>query len=115
MAGTGVSLHNGWFVVNQLLNLITFFKGYDCFVTVFNDFSFLMKNDVIGVGADSFLVRTKNQMSKFIQGISQDIADLGTSPIVIIFLTLGVGLHMGDWDFFIRFLEILMHPSTSST
>ena len=36
----GVPLHNWWSAVNQLLNLIPFFRGYDCFMTVFNDFPY---------------------------------------------------------------------------
>ena len=107
----GVSLHNWWSAVNQLLNLIPFFRGYDCFMTVFNDFPFLTRNNVIGVGANPFLVRPKNQMSTFIKGISQDMADSGTSPIVIIFLTLCVGLHMGDRDFFFHQLFGNSHAS----
>ena len=58
----GVPLHNWWSAVNQLLNLIPFFRGHDGFMTVFNDFPFLTGNDVIGVGANPFLVRPKNQM-----------------------------------------------------
>ena len=96
----GVSLHNGWSAVNQLLNLIPFFRGYDCFMTVFDDLPFLTRNNVIGVRANPFLVRPKNQVRTFVKGISQDMADSGTSPIIIIFLTLCVGLHMGDGDFF---------------
>lgn len=96
----GITIHNGWSAVDQFLNLIPFFRGYNCFMTIFNDFPFLTGNDVIGVGANAFLVCPKNQMSTFIKGISQDMADSGTSPIVIIFLTLRVGLHMGDGDFF---------------
>ena len=59
-----------------------------------------MGNDVLDVGANTFLVCPKTQMSTFIKGISQDMTDSVTSPIVIIFLTLCVGLHMGDGDFF---------------
>lgn len=69
-------------------------------MTVFNDFPFLTENDVIDVGANAFLVCPKNQMRTFIKGISQDMTDSGTSSIVIIFLTLCIGLHMGDVDFF---------------
>lgn len=84
-------------------------------MTVLNDFPFLTRNDVIGVGTNPFLVRPKDQMSTFVKGISQDMADSGTSPIVIIFLALCVGLYMGDRDFSsMSFLEILMHPSPSS-
>lgn len=76
----GITIHNGWSAVNQLLNLIPFFRGNDGFVTVLNDFPFLTRNDVIGVGTNAFLVRPKNQMSTFIKGISQDMADPCAPP-----------------------------------
>ena len=84
----GVSLHGGLSAVNQLLNLIPFFRGNDGFVTVLNDFPFFTRNDVINIGANPFLVRPKNEMSTFIKRISQDMADSGTSHIVIILFTL---------------------------
>ena len=96
----GVSLHNGLSAINQLLNLIPFFRGNDGFVTVLNDFPFFTRNDVINIGANPFLVRPKNEMSTFIKRISQDMADSGTSHIVIILFTLCFGLYMGDRDFF---------------
>jgi hypothetical protein len=78
----GVSLHNWWSAVNQFLNLIPFFREYDCFMAVFNDFPFLMRNDIIGVGANPFLVYTKKQMSRLIKGISQDKEGQLKLPIV---------------------------------
>lgn len=66
----GVSLHNGLSAVNQLLNLIPFFRGNDGFVTVLNDFPFFTRNDVINIGANPFLVRPKNEMSTFILRIT---------------------------------------------
>ncbi len=98
--GAGITIHNGWSAVDQFLNLILFLRGHDGFMTVFNDFPFLTGNDVIGVGANAFLVRPKNQMSTFIKGIPQNVTDSGTGPVIIIFFAFGVGLDMGDRDFF---------------
>lgn len=69
-------------------------------MTILNNFPFLTRNDVIGVGTNPLLVRPKNQMSTLIKGISQDMTDSGTSPIVIVFFALCVGLYMGNGDFF---------------
>lgn len=110
----GVSLHNWRSAVNQILNLFPFFRGNDGFVTVLNDFPFLTGIDVIGVGANPFLVRPKNQMSTFIKGIPHDMTDSGTSPVIIIFLMLCVFTWVTGIFSSISFLEILMQPSPSS-
>ena len=70
----------------------------------FNDknniiFKIFSKN-IIGVGADALLVRPKDQMCAFIEGIPQDMADSRPSPGIIVGVKLRVGLDTGDGDFF---------------
>ena len=82
-------------------------------MTVLDDFPVLTGDDVISVGTDTFLVRPKNQMRPLIKGISQDMANSGTSPVIIVFFAFRVGLYMGDGDFF--FHQLFRNPHTSQS
>ena len=63
-------------------------------------FPLVTGNNVIGVGADAFLMRPKDQMCALIEWISQDVTDSGSAPEIIVGVKLRVGFDMGDWDFF---------------
>ena len=52
------------------------------------DFPFLMGNDVIGIGADSFLVRPADKMCALVKWVPQDMADSCAPPRIIIHVTL---------------------------
>ena len=63
-------------------------------------FPLVTGDNIIGVGADALLVRPKDQMCAFIEGIPQDMADSRPSPGIIVGVKLRVGLDTGDGDFF---------------
>lgn len=82
-------------------------------MTVSNDFTFITRNDVIGVRANAFLVCPQNQMSAFVKEISQNMADSETSSIVVLFFAFCVGLHIGDGNFFFHQLFRNSHAAQS--
>ena len=78
--GAGVAFHNGWSAVNQLLNLLPFFRGDDCLMAALNDLPILTRNKIHGAGTDTFLMGPADQMCAFIKWVPQDMADSCTSP-----------------------------------
>ena len=98
--GAGIAFHNGWPAVNEFLHLFPFLRRHNRLMAALNDFPLLTGDNVIGVGADAFLVRPKDQMCAFIEGIPQDMADSRPAPGIIVGVKLRVGLDMGDGDFF---------------
>ena len=78
--GTGVAFHNGRSAVNDFLHLLPFFRGDDCFMAILDNFPVLTRDNVIGVGANPFLMCPADQMCALIKRVSQDMADSCTSP-----------------------------------
>ena len=77
---TGIAFHNSWSTVNDFPYLLPFFRGYDCFMAILDNFSILTRDNVIGVGANPFLMCPADQMCALIKRVSQDMADSCTSP-----------------------------------
>ena len=78
--GAGVAFHNGGPAVNDFLHLFPFLRRHNRFVAALNDFPVLTGDNVIGIGADAFLVRPADKMCALIKGISQDMADPCAPP-----------------------------------
>ena len=97
--GAGIPL-NGRPAVNEFLHLFPFLRRHNRLMAALNDLPFLTGDNVIGVGADAFLMRPKDQMCALIEWISQDVTDSGSAPEIIVGVKLRVGFDMGDWDFF---------------
>ena len=72
----------------------------DVYKRQLDHFPLVTGDNIIGVGADALLVRPKDQMCAFIEGIPQDMADSRPSPGIIVGVKLRVGLDTGDGDFF---------------
>ena len=78
--GTGIAFHNGRFAVNEFLYLFPFLRRHNGLMAALDDFPILTGDNVIGVGADAFLMRPKDQMCALIEGIPQDMADPCAPP-----------------------------------
>ena len=76
----GVAFHNGWPAVNEFLHLFPFLRRHNRLMAALNDLPFLTGDNVIGIGADAFLVRPADKMCALIKGISQDMADPCAPP-----------------------------------
>ena len=77
--GAGITL-NGRPAVNQFLHLFPFLRRHNRLMAALNDLPFLTGDNVIGIGADAFLVRPADKMCALIKGISQDMADPCAPP-----------------------------------
>ena len=97
--GAGIPL-NGRPAVNEFLHLFPFLRRHNGLMAALDHFPLVTGNNVIGVGADAFLMRPKDQMCALIEWISQDVTDSGSAPEIIVGVKLRVGFDMGDWDFF---------------
>lgn len=64
--GAGVPLHDRRAAVNEFLHLLPVLRAYDGFMAALKHFPFLTWDDVIGIGADSLLVRPADQMESLI-------------------------------------------------
>ena len=98
--GAGVAFHNGGPAVNDFLHLLPFLRRHNRFVAALNHFPVLTGDNVIGVGADAFLMCPADKMCTFIKGISQDMADSRPAPGIIVGVAFCVCLHMGNRDLF---------------
>ena len=69
-------------VINDpdFLHLFPFLRRHNRLMAALNDLSFLTGDNVIGIGADAFLVRPADKMCALIKGISQDMADSCAPP-----------------------------------
>ena len=71
---------NGPYAVNQFLHLFPFLRRHQRLMAPLNHFPTGHGDNVIGVGADALLVRPKDQMCAFIEGIPQDMARFSPRP-----------------------------------
>ena len=69
-------------VINDpdFLHLFPFLRRHNRLMAALNDLPFLTGDNVIGIGADAFLVRPADKMCALIKGISQDMADPCAPP-----------------------------------
>ena len=78
--GAGVAFHNGWPAVNDVLHLFPFLRRHNRLMAALNDLPILTGDNVIGIGADAFLVCPADKMCALIKGISQNMADPCAPP-----------------------------------
>ena len=64
---TGIAPHYGWSAVNDCLNLLPFFGGYNRFMAIVNDFPVLTRDNIIGVEANPFLMCSTDKVCALIE------------------------------------------------
>ena len=108
--GAGVPLHDGRAAVNQFLHLLPVLRAYDGFMAALKDFPFLTGNDVIGIGADSLLVRPADKMCALVKRVPQDMANPCAPPRIIIHVTFRIAFYPCDGDFILH--QLFGYPHT---
>ena len=73
--GAGIPL-NGRPAVNEFLHLFPFLRRHNGLMAALDHFPLVTGNNVIGVGADAFLMCPADKMCALIKWITQDMADL---------------------------------------
>ena len=109
--GAGIAFHNRWPAIHDGLYLLPFLRCHNRLMAALNDFPVLTGNDVIGVGANPFLVCPANQMSALIKRVSQDMADSCAAPRIVIDIAGGISFYSCDGN--LVFHQLLGNPHTA--
>lgn len=92
--GTGVAFHNRWPAIHDCLYLLPFLQCRNRFMTALDNFPVLTGNDIIGVGANPYLVRSAKKMSTLIKRGTQDMADSCGTPRIIVDIAGSISLSI---------------------